>query len=145
MSTHAYDSTWHKFEKHIARTRDDVCLVFYIKDHHLYPILDDRLKKIATQANQGGADNLWKYISDMTWNKKSSKFIVLKDLEEEEELDVSDHVIVLPPETKIKPVIDQCVVRSNYFVEYLHFDNSGRLDGFLDHKNNMYVLKSGLP
>ena len=42
--------------KHIASTdHKDICLVFYIKDHHLYPIQDNRLKYIATQANQGGA------------------------------------------------------------------------------------------
>ena len=61
VSIHAYDSTWRKFMKHIAGTTKDVSLVFYIKDHHLYPIQDDRLKQIATKANQGGADNLWKY------------------------------------------------------------------------------------
>lgn len=26
-----------------------------------------------------------------------------------------------------------------YYVEYLHFNNNGQLDGFLDHNNNMYV------
>ena len=34
------------------------------------------------------------------------------------------------------------MTRTNYFVEYLHFDNNGELDGFLDHKNNMYVLNN---
>ena len=49
VSIHAYDSTWRKFMKHITSTNHrSVCLVFYIKDHHLYPILDDHLKQIAT-------------------------------------------------------------------------------------------------
>ena len=53
VSIHAYDSTWRKFMKHIAsHGHSDVTLVFYIKDHHLYPIQDDRLKHIATKANQ---------------------------------------------------------------------------------------------
>ena len=30
----------------------------------------------------------------------------------------------------------------SYFVEYLHFDNNRRLDGFLNHKNNMYILNN---
>ena len=39
VSIHAYDSTWRKFMKHIASTtHEDICPVFYIKDHHLYPI-----------------------------------------------------------------------------------------------------------
>ena len=29
--------------------------------------------------------------------------------------------------------------KSGYYVEYLHFNNNGQLDGFLDDKNNMYV------
>ena len=79
VSIHAYDSTWRKFivfMKHIASLgRSDVTLVFYIKDHHLYPIQDDHLKQIATKANQGGADNLWKYMTDMKWSNKSSNYI----------------------------------------------------------------------
>ena len=38
VSIHAYDSTWRKFMKHIASCQPPICLVFYIKDHHLYPI-----------------------------------------------------------------------------------------------------------
>lgn len=56
--------------------------------------------------------------------------------------DIENHVILLPPETKMEPVIGAYIARSNYFVEYLHFDNSGRLDEFMDHKNNMYVLNN---
>ena len=76
VSIHAYDSTWRKFMKHIASLgRSDVTLVFYIKDYHLYPIQDDHLKQIATKANQGDADNLWKYMTDMKWSNKSSNYI----------------------------------------------------------------------
>ena len=32
--------------------------------------------------------------------------------------------------------------QSHLFVEYLHFDKNGRLDGFIDHKNNMYVVNN---
>lgn len=67
--------------KHIAcTTNKDVCLVFYSKDHHLYPILDEHLRQIATQANQGGTDNLWKNMSDMKWSNRSSNYIKYEDL-----------------------------------------------------------------
>ena len=100
--------------KHIASTNHkDICLVFYIKDHHLYPIQDDRLEHIATQANQGGADNLWKYMTDMKWSNKSSNYIMCEELENNELTDkgkptlltIENHVIVLPPDMKIEPVI----------------------------------------
>ena len=32
---------------------------------------------------------------------------------------------------KIEPVIETYMIRTNYFVEYLHYDNNGRLDGFI--------------
>ena len=63
--------------------------MFYIKDHHLYPIQDDHLKQIATKANQGGADNLWKYMTDMKWSKKSSNYIMYQQL-----IDNGDAIIV---------------------------------------------------
>ena len=125
-----------------------MCLVFYIKDHHLYPIQDDRLKQIATKANQGGADNLWKYMTDMKRSNKSSNYIMYEELENNELTDegkptlmtIENHVIVLPPDSKIEPVIETYMIRTNYFVEYLHYDNNGRLDGCMDHKNNMSFL-----
>ena len=55
---------------------------------------------------------------------------------------IENHVIVLPPDTKIEPIIEEYMIRTNYFAENLHHDNNGRLDGFLDHKNNMYVLNN---
>ena len=54
-----------------------ISLVFYVKDHHLYPIQDDHLKH---KANQAGADNLWKYMTDMKWSNKSSNYIMYQDL-----------------------------------------------------------------
>ena len=134
VSIHAYDSTWRKFMKHIASKQPSICLVFYIKDHHLHPIQDDRLKQIATKANQGSADNLWRYMSELKWSNKSSNYIMYEELENneltEEEgkptlLTIDNHVIVLPPDTKIEPIIETYMIRANYFVEYLHYDNNG--------------------
>ena len=92
--------------------------MFYIKDYHLYPIQDDRLKQIVTQANQGGADNLWKYMLEMKWSNQSSNYIMFQDLvnnmdgiiegnnSDKPTLSaVENHLIILPPDTKIEPVI----------------------------------------
>ena len=141
VSIHAYDATYRKFLKHLGTSHDKLS-VYFVKDHHCYGITDERLKIIATKANQGGTDNLWKYMSDMKWSRRHEQFVVLNDLGEEEELDISGQVIVLPEDVKIEPVVDRYILRTNYFVEYLHLDNNGRLDGFLDHKNNMYVLNN---
>ena len=136
LSIHAYDSTWRKFIKHIASASSDISLVFYVKNHHLYPIQDDRLKQIATKANQGGADNLWRYMTDMKWSNKSSNYIMYQDLINDDIVakpkdkptlsTIENYVIILPPDTKIDPIIEAYMIRTNYFVEYLHYDNNGR-------------------
>lgn len=113
---------------------------FFIKDNHCYPITDERLKVLATKANRGGVDNLWKFMTDMKWSRRHEQFVLINDMKEEEQLDVTNKVIVLPEDEKIEPVIDRYIHRTNYFVEYLHFNNNGRLDGFIDHKSNMYIL-----
>ena len=149
ISIHAYDSTWRKFMKHIASTRNDVCLVFYIKD---------RLRQIATQANQGGTDNLWRYMSELKWSNRSCNYIKYQQLVDNADADIvkqknnktnkptlltiENHVIILPEDMKIEYVIEQYMIRTNYFVEYLRYDNNGRLDGFMDHKHNMYILNN---
>ena len=113
---------------HVAIMTTDVCLVFNIKDHHLYPMLDDHLKQIATYPNQGGTDNLWKYMSDMKWSNKSSNYIKYEALvnnlaeliegpnkptDEIEETNrptlstIENRVIILPPDTKVEPVIEE--------------------------------------
>ena len=57
VSIHAYDATYCKFMKHMGNPRD-ISLFYFLKAHHYYPIRDERLQKIATKANQEGADNL---------------------------------------------------------------------------------------
>ena len=37
---------------------------------------------------------------------------------------------------KLNRSFDRYIYRTNYFVEYLHF----RLDGFIDHRSNVFVL-----
>lgn len=48
----------------------------------------------------------------------------------------------MPEDEKIEQVIDRYIYRANYFVEYLHFNNNGRLDAFIDYKSNMYILNA---
>ena len=64
VSIHAYDSTYRKFVSYTnTNTRTNVTLVYVVKDHHCFPITDEKLKLIALKANQGGCDNLLKYMT----------------------------------------------------------------------------------
>ena len=42
--------------------------------------------------------------------------------------------ILCPKELDVRTAICQYMQTSGYYVEYMHFNNNGKLDGFLDHK-----------
>lgn len=56
------------------------------------------------------------------------------------EYKTENKIYVSPEETKLEEVIDNYVIKTNYFVEYLNWNNKGVLNGFLDHNKNMFVL-----
>lgn len=110
-----------------------------MKDHHIHPITDERLKIIATKANGGNCTNVWKYMSELKWSRRHDRINTLNNLDEIGN-ENRDQIFVLPEDMKLEEVIDTYVVKTNYFVEHLNWNIRGVLDGFLDHNNNMYVL-----
>ena len=139
VSIHAYDSTYRKFKTHIGKPCD-VLLVYIVKDHHCYPITEERLKLTAAKANQGGCDNLLKYMSEMKWSRNHEFVHKLDKLDDIYELEKKDNIIVLPEDVKMMQAIDAYINSTCYYVEYLHWNNNGILDGFIDHRNNMFLL-----
>ena len=115
--------------KHISN-RPDAILTFFVKDHHCHPISDPELKRIASSCNQKGSVNLFQHMSELKWTRLHDKFIQYDDLNDQTE----NHIIVCPPEIKIHTAVCDYMLKSKYYVEYLHFNNNGQLDGFLDHK-----------
>ena len=139
VSIHAYDSTYRKFKTHISK-HSDVSLVYIVKDHHCYPITDERLKLTAAKANQGGCDNLLKYMTEMKWSRNHEFVHKLDKFDDIYELDKKDNIIVLPEDVKMMQAIDAYINSTCYYVEYMHWNNNGVLDGFIDHRNNMFLL-----
>ena len=117
----------------------NISLVCFVKDH-CYPITSEKLKVIAIKANKGGADNMLKYIIDLKWTRRHDKITKLETLIDDEFKKKKNHIIVLPEGTKIEEAMEEYMYKTNYFMEHMHWDNKGVLDGFLDHNNNMYVL-----
>ena len=71
VSIPAFDSTYRKFVLYTnSNTRTNVTLVYIVKDHHCYPITDEKLKLVASKANQGGCDNPLKYMADIKWTRR---------------------------------------------------------------------------
>ena len=139
VSIHAYDSTYRKFKSHIGKPCD-VLLVYIVKDHHCYPVTEERLKLTAAKANQGGCDNLLKYMTEMKWSRNHEFVHKLDKFDDIYELDKKDNIIVLPEDVKMMQAIDAYINSTCYYVEYMHWNNNGMLDGFIDHRNNMFLL-----
>ena len=80
ISIHVYNSTYRKFVKHIP-PHSDIVLVYIVKDHHCFPITDEKLKIVASKVNQrGGCDNLLKHMCDLKWSRRHENVQKLDDL-----------------------------------------------------------------
>lgn len=74
-------------------------------------------------------------MSEVKWMRLHDKFIKYEDINDQ----TKNSIIICPPEMKIQTAVCHYMLKYNYYVEYLHFNNNGQLDSFVDHKNNMYV------
>ena len=138
VSIHAFDSRYRKFITHIKQ-HPDVSLVYIVKDHHCYPITDEKLKIVASKANQGGCDDLLKYMTDMKWTRRHENVTQINQLMTCR-IKKENHIIVLPEGVRMRDAISLYSTNKNLYVEYLHWNNYGVLDGFIDHNKNMYLL-----
>ena len=133
ISVHAYTATYTKFMSYISHA-PDVVLMFFVKDHHVHPITDPEFKKVASSKNQIGTVNLFEHMSELKWTRRHDKFTMYDDLTPKNQ----NNIIVCPEDLDVRTAICQYMQTSGYYVEYMHFNNNGKLDGFLDHKN-MFV------
>ena len=140
VSLHAFDSRYSRFITHNCKnTRSNVSLVYVVKDRHCYPITDEKLKLIASKVNNG-CDNLLKYMSELKWTRRHENVTQLKSISEMYDMNKDNHIIVLPESAKINDAIEIYSTTNNFYIEYLHWNNNGILDGFIDHNKNMYLL-----
>ena len=86
VSIHAFDSTYRKFLSYTNKC-SDVVLVYYVKDHHCFPITDEKLKLLASKANQGGCDNLLKHMFELKWTRRHENIHKINKLDDIFDLD----------------------------------------------------------
>ena len=139
VSVHAYDSTYKKFITHTSNSHTDVTLVYIVKDYHCYPITNEKLKLVATMG-KGGAKDLLKHMTDIKWTRRHDKVYELQSLEEVTFANKDKSILILPEDVRMYDAITKYVNSSKFYVEFLHWNNTGILDGFIDHKENMYLL-----
>ena len=95
---------------------------------------------MASKANQGGCDDLLKHISDLKGTRRHENVTKIESVDEITDLKKENHIVVLPENVKMKEAIDMYSRNKNVYVEFLHWNNNGILDGFIDHNKNMYLL-----
>ena len=134
ISLHAYTCTYKKFISHISNT-PDIVLTFFVKDHHLHPITDLEFKNVAMCKNQQDKKHFFQYISELKWTRRHDKFTMYNDITNE----TKNNIIICPGDLDVRKAIIDYVRDTKFYVEYIHYNNNGQLDRFLDHNNNMYV------
>ena len=139
VSIHAFDARYRKFITHV-NNHTDVSLVYIVKDHHCFPITDEKLKLIASKANQGGCKDLLKYMSDIKWTRRHENVMLIKTIDEICDIEKENYIVVIPDGVNIRDAINAYSMSTDLYVEYLHWNNSGVLDGFIDHNKNMYLM-----
>ena len=140
VSIHAFDCRYRKFITHIGKANRYVSLVYIVKDHHCYPITDEKLKIVASKANQGGCKDLLKHMADLSWTRRHENVTKIKSIEEIINMSKENHIVILPEGVKMKDAVELYSKNENVYVEYLHWNNNSILDGFIDHNKNMYLL-----
>ena len=77
---------------------------------------------------------------DLKWTRRHENITKIGSVEEIPNFDKENHIVILPEEAKMKSAIDIYSQENGFYVEYLHWNNNGVLDGFIDHRKNMYLL-----
>ena len=76
----------------------------------------------------------------LTWYRRHENNYQIASIDEKESCFKQNHIIILPPDLKMPLGITNYVTELNYYVKYLHWNNNGIMDGFIDFKNNMSFL-----
>ena len=137
VSIHAYDSTYRKFISHTSPSTN-VSLVYIVKDHHCFPITNEKLKLTASKASQ--SNHLLKYMSDLKWTRRHENIYKMKKLEDLHNIDKENNIIILPEGVKIPQVMEIYMNISNLYIEFLHWSTNGILDGFIDHNKKTCIF-----
>ena len=107
VSIHAFDSRYKKFIKHIGtNTRTNVIIVYIVKDNHCFPITDERLKLVASKANQGGCNYLLKHMTDLKWTRRHENVTKIVSVVDIHEFNKENHIVILPKDVKMSTAID---------------------------------------
>ena len=107
----------------------------------MLPITDEKLKLLAIKTNQGGCDNLLKRMTDLKWSRRHENIHRMNKRDDLFYVDKENiNIIILPENIQMTQAINAYINKTNLYVEYLHWNNRGVLDGFIDDKQNMYLL-----
>lgn len=73
-------------------------------------------------------------------DEKTWKGNVNQKIDETCDIEKENYIVVIPDGVNMRDAINLYSVNANLYVEYLHWNNSGILDGFIEHNKNMYLM-----
>ena len=78
-------------------------------------------------------------MSVLKWTRRHDNVTKIESVNDVCNFGKENHIVVLPEGAKMNDAISLYSSSENFYVEYLHWNNNGILDGFIDHKKNMYL------
>ena len=79
-------------------------------------------------------------MSEMKWTRRHENVMLIKKIDEICDIEKENYIVVIPDGVNMRDAINLYSTNANLYVEYLHWNNSSVLDGFIDHNKNMYLL-----
>ena len=79
-------------------------------------------------------------MANIKWTRRHENITKIRTVDELVNLNKENNIIILPEGLRMNAAIDTYVNTSGYYIEYIHWNNNGILDGFIDRRRNMYLL-----
>eukprot|EP00760_Papus_ankaliazontas_P003487 PhM_4_TR11616/c3_g1_i8/m.9731 len=142
ISIYAINPLYKRFYASAATTRTEpIKLCYMVKDNHCYPILNNTIADII--AKNG---NIRQCVDIMKWRDTSDCLIECKNKQELrnkiDDNELKGAVILLPEHINAKDMINDIMLSTSTFPEYLHYDNRNQLDGFISPDMNKMIVSN---
>lgn len=141
---------------HRSHDTNNIKLVFYVNNSHLYPITNTTVQRIINKKICNGSTQLQSYFNTLYDFEFYNDFIYMeKQLDDIEEFDIERKTYIINKNDDITEICKRLMNETNYTVEFIDIDKTGKInmfkhptkdimicdyDDFLERKNLMEQL-----
>ena len=116
---------------HRSHDTNNIKLVFYVNNSHLYPITNTTVQKIINKKICNGTTQLQSYFNTLYDFEFYNDFIYMeKQLEDIEEFDIERKTYIINKNDDITEICKRLMNETNYTVEFIDIDKTGKINMF---------------